>query len=1296
MFQRGISALLSVMMLVMMITLAVIPSKPVYAVNDGSAYNGPHNVPGTVEAEDFNTGGLYVGYGALTDGGFSGNQGNYTGRGATDIDLYDNGTEIYVRSSPRVDENGALLETREWTKYTITVGTAGWYKIDYVAKNDYSVPTELGLITVIDNRQYRGADVPTQSSFATLEVEQPIYLTAGDHVLKIVFSAGFTMLDKIIVSAITDANFTALDDAGLPDPRIVSAPLTTDEVVVADAVVTDSFYGADNTGTTDSTSSIQKAIDAVGHMGGGTVYLPAGKYRVDGQLIMRQNTALRGDWKSPLDGGSGLGTIIMVSYGKDDEDTTRQKSFINIKEPNVSIRNLSFWYPDQNYSGETIHPYPYTIDASNIHSFEPTIYNVTFYNTYKGIYMIGTSGSMLANIYMTALKDGIKLGAGAETPYFYNVMVENSFWKNAPTNVIANAPTSTSDRKALDAFTQENLTGIQFGQSDGEQIYNVSVKDANKDILLKKLPEETTDFYGVFTKLTGQIEEVDLRDNVHYVNTDTIPETASKSYTFASGRKPASTSNFYNVKKAPYNAKGDGVADDAAAIQDALDDAGTAGGGTVYLPQGVYKVLSNLSVPQGVELRGSYGIMHSAEGIDATLILAFPGNDTETPETDTAFITLAQDSGVRGLSIVYPEQGFNFGNMDVDAYPYTIRGTGSGVWVADLNLINSYYGVDLATYQTNNHLLSGVWGTAFKLGVDVGGGATNGVIERTFISFAFLYQSYKDSSPMVYGLDPLLNYVKANTIGFRHGDTTNERSYSAVAFYVKIAHQFVDEGDGGAINSQFLHAGSDWSRDNGFVFEGGTSLEFIGMVSGSCFEGEGIWLKTANDFDGTVDIYGRLNWANAQPASIVGGTVNFYDDRSLTYNKPVTASAQIHSYELPSYAVDGRVDTKWTAPPPASVPGSSQYLRIDLQQPTEITSVSLKNAGLNEPVAYNTHTFQIQTSNDDANYTITDGITGNTADIYSNSFSPATTRFVRLSIFQGTDNSEDKYIRIPEILLFGREGYHFTSNADGWSAASQISNMTASNGRLVFTSTGTDPAIVSPDNLNINLFKFKKVKIRYKNATSSTTGQLFFATQAEQTYTEDKSAALTINANDSLWTEYTFDFTDNPKWNGTLKSLRFDPATATGTISIDSIVFIAGDEGWTFTGGAQGWADASQISGFTASNGHIDFTSTGTDPFVVSPDSLNIPLSDYKKVKIRYKNGTASTTGQLFFMTNAEQTFTEDKSAAITITANDTGYTEYTFDFTGNAKWTGTLKQFRFDPATATGNISIDSIQLTN
>src|SRR5258706_6705606 len=62
----------------------------------------------------------------------------------------------------------------------------------------------------------------------------------------------------------------------------------------------------------------------------------------------------------------------------------------------------------------------------------------------------------------------------------------------------------------------------------------------------------------------------------------------------------------------PYNAKGDGVADDFKAITDAISDVSAAGGGTLYLPPGTYAMSSSLMPVSGVNLQGA--------GPDVTII----------------------------------------------------------------------------------------------------------------------------------------------------------------------------------------------------------------------------------------------------------------------------------------------------------------------------------------------------------------------------------------------------------------------------------------------------------------------------------------------------------------------------------------------------------------------------------------------------------------------------------------------------------------------------------------------------
>ncbi|MBQ9885879.1 MAG: carbohydrate-binding protein, partial [Lachnospiraceae bacterium] len=74
-------------------------------------------------------------------------------------------------------------------------------------------------------------------------------------------------------------------------------------------------YGADKTGANDSTSAIQSAIDAVQNAGGGTVYLPAGTYKVKPSSNANAS-ALKITGSNILFKGDGAGTTFIRCFAE--------------------------------------------------------------------------------------------------------------------------------------------------------------------------------------------------------------------------------------------------------------------------------------------------------------------------------------------------------------------------------------------------------------------------------------------------------------------------------------------------------------------------------------------------------------------------------------------------------------------------------------------------------------------------------------------------------------------------------------------------------------------------------------------------------------------------------------------------------------------------------------------------------------------------------------------------------------------------------------------------------------------
>ncbi len=137
--------------------------------------------------------------------------------------------------------------------------------------------------------------------------------------------------------------------------------------------------------------------------------------------------------------------------------------------------------------------------------------------------------------------------------------------------------------------------------------------------------------------------------------------------------------------------------------------------------------------------------------------------------------------------------------------------------------------------------------------------------------------------------------------------------------------------------------------------------------------------------------------------------------------------------------------------------------------------------------------------------------------------------------------------------FFPLRSWNFDSTTDGWTPISMISGLAWQNGGMMDgTITGGDPYLHSSVSLGIDITSNKIIKIRYKNTTVGTTAQVFFITNADGGWDEAKSKVFYVQAN-SDYTDYTLDMSDVPGWTGTLNQLRFDPAGASGSFSIDYI-----------------------------------------------------------------------------------------------------------------------------------------------
>ncbi len=162
--------------------------------------------------------------------------------------------------------------------------------------------------------------------------------------------------------------------------------------------------------------------------------------------------------------------------------------------------------------------------------------------------------------------------------------------------------------------------------------------------------------------------------------------------------------------------------DNAAAFQAALDAAGKAeGGGTVYVPAGLYAFRGNLTVPTGVELRGCFDVPHHTVSAGSVLMVCHNQGKEDGPP----FVSLKERSGLRGLTFWYPEQPLNA----PVPYPWTVRALGKACWLKDVTIGNAWQGVDFATHRSDGHFISYLAGAMYRRGLFVGNSREKGWVE---------------------------------------------------------------------------------------------------------------------------------------------------------------------------------------------------------------------------------------------------------------------------------------------------------------------------------------------------------------------------------------------------------------------------------------------------------------------------------------------------------------------------------------------------------------------------------------
>ena len=579
-----------------------------------------------------------------------------------------------------------------------------------------------------------------------------------------VFANGLNAISGIIFVILFLVNTSKAEAAKVVIPRY-----PTVDIVIADFDVTD--YGADSTGVNDATVAIQNAIDACYALGGGTVWVPSGTYKVSNTIYVKSFVTLRGDWRNPDTFATGYGTVISAVVPSGDFGPVLFQI-----GGSAGTMGLTIFYPMQNADNPV--PYNFTFNLGGWPGMPGTymannVINCTMLNSYRGIGKCALDHAevhecgTVRNVMGTVLFNGIVAFNSADVDTWSHINFSNSYWANAGAKY--NAPAVST----LNTWTRTNGIAYILGDLEWDQFYDIKCSEYNIGINI--VDGARIKFSGEFVYATilntniavkadalddrwgtsflrcrlsgttsavkngsgGMVKLTDctLTGNTSGSVSQLSPGTSPDTYTECLSVPRITSNDLFDVTKAPYNApysipqKGIPANDATPAIQAALTDAGNRGGGVVYLPAGWYKIGSHLSIPANVELRGSSSVPQLDQGdlSYGTTLLGYEGLNTSKPEIDAAMVTLnGNNAGISGVRFFYPNNNPANG---VQPFPFTIRGAGSNLYLVNIGLTGIYNAVDFGSNQCDNHFIRNVSGAIYNKGIVVGA-SSHGWIEN--------------------------------------------------------------------------------------------------------------------------------------------------------------------------------------------------------------------------------------------------------------------------------------------------------------------------------------------------------------------------------------------------------------------------------------------------------------------------------------------------------------------------------------------------------------------------------------
>lgn len=226
----------------------------------------------------------------------------------------------------------------------------------------------------------------------------------------------------------------------------------------------------------DNTGAFADALESAAMAGGGTVYVPPGRYRFGGALNVPAGVELRGCFDVPHHTVSG-GSVLMPVGGRGDE---AGMPFITL-QPQSGLRGVTFWYPEQDITD--IHPYPWSIRAAGKDCW---ITDVTLGNAYQAVDFAthDTSGHVIRYLAGAMFRRGLFVGNCRGEGWIEDVQFNPHYALRLPQG-LPHPSYAADPAPALIDAQRRSLEGIVLGSCAREHIRGTFLYAAYDGIKLR-------------------------------------------------------------------------------------------------------------------------------------------------------------------------------------------------------------------------------------------------------------------------------------------------------------------------------------------------------------------------------------------------------------------------------------------------------------------------------------------------------------------------------------------------------------------------------------------------------------------------------------------------------------------------------------------------------------------------------------------------------------------------------------------------------------------------------------------